>query len=56
MAPPKGMKCHIYEFDAQDGGAYRMSLTYMEPEHSTQGKTTENADVGGYVVLCSMDG
>jgi uncharacterized protein YndB with AHSA1/START domain len=42
--PPKGMKGHIYEFDARDGGAYRMSLTY-ETDHSTPGKTSEEADV-----------
>lgn len=43
--PPKGMKGHIYEFDAQPGGAYRMSLTYEGNDRTTQAKTTENADV-----------
>jgi uncharacterized protein YndB with AHSA1/START domain len=43
--PPKGMKGHIYEFDARDGGAYRMSLTYVGTDHSTLGKTSEHADV-----------
>lgn len=43
--PPKGMKGHIFEFDARVGGAYRMSLTYLEAEHSTLGKTSENTDV-----------
>src|SRR5690554_2674852 len=43
--PPKGMKGHIYEFDARDGGAYRMSLTYVETDHSTQGKTSEDVDL-----------
>jgi uncharacterized protein YndB with AHSA1/START domain len=43
--PPIGMKGHIYEFDAQAGGAYRMSLTYAQSDPSTQGKTTEDADV-----------
>jgi uncharacterized protein YndB with AHSA1/START domain len=43
--PPKGMKGHIYEFDARPGGAYRMSLTYVGTEHSTQGKTSEYADI-----------
>jgi uncharacterized protein YndB with AHSA1/START domain len=43
--PPKDMKGHISEFDARDGGAYQMSLTYSGTEHSTQGKTSENVDV-----------
>jgi uncharacterized protein YndB with AHSA1/START domain len=43
--PPKGMKGHIYEFDARDGGAYRMSLTYEATDHSALGKTSEHADV-----------
>jgi len=43
--PPKGMKGHIYAFDARDGGAYRMSLTYVGADHSTPGKTSEDADV-----------
>lgn len=43
--PPKGMKGHISDFDARDGGAYRMSLTYVETEHSIQGKTSEHTDV-----------
>lgn len=43
--PPKGMKGHFYEFEAKAGGVYRMSLTYLEPDQSTQGKTSENTDV-----------
>jgi uncharacterized protein YndB with AHSA1/START domain len=43
--PPKGMKGHIYEFDARAGGAYQMSLTYDGTGHSTKGKTSEHADV-----------
>jgi uncharacterized protein YndB with AHSA1/START domain len=43
--PPQGMIGHIYEFDARSGGAYRMSLTYVGTDHSTQGKTSEHADV-----------
>lgn len=43
--PPKGMKGDIFEFDSQAGGAYRMSLTYLQPEHSTLGKTSEDTDV-----------
>jgi uncharacterized protein YndB with AHSA1/START domain len=43
--PPKGMTGHIHEFDARSGGSYRMSLTYMETDHATQGKTSEHADI-----------
>jgi uncharacterized protein YndB with AHSA1/START domain len=43
--PPEGMKGHIYEFNARDGGAYRMSLTYVGMDHSTIGKTSEHTDV-----------
>lgn len=43
--PPDTMKGHIYEFDAREGGAYRMSLTYLESDHSAPGKTSEHTDV-----------
>lgn len=43
--PPKGMKGQIFEFDARAGGAYEMSLTYLEPDDSMQGKTSENTDI-----------
>ncbi|WP_026702894.1 SRPBCC family protein [Salibacterium aidingense] len=43
--PPKGMEGHIHEFDARNGGVYRMSLTYLDPNHITKGKTSERADV-----------
>lgn len=43
--PPKGMNGHIYEFDAHEGGAYRMSLSYTGTDHSTKGKTSEHVDV-----------
>jgi len=43
--PPKGMKGHIYEFEARVGGAYRMSLTYTETDHAIKGKTSEHVDV-----------
>ncbi|MBW7453345.1 SRPBCC family protein [Paenibacillus sepulcri] len=43
--PPKGMKGRIYEFDAREGGSYRMSLTYIGTDHTTTGKTSEDSDV-----------
>jgi uncharacterized protein YndB with AHSA1/START domain len=38
------MKAHVHVFDAREGGAYRMSLTYTEPENSPGGKTSEDTD------------
>ncbi|WP_123040539.1 SRPBCC family protein [Cohnella candidum] len=43
--PPKGMKGQIYEFDATNGGAYRMSLTYTDTKHAMPGKSSENTDI-----------
>lgn len=43
--PPDGMRGQVYAFDARNGGAYRLSLTYVDPDHSTPGKTSEHADV-----------
>jgi uncharacterized protein YndB with AHSA1/START domain len=43
--PPGGMKGRVYAFDAREGGAYRMSLTYVESDHSSRGKTSEHTDV-----------
>lgn len=43
--PPKGMKGDIQQFNAQAGGTYRMSLTYVDPSHSVQGKSSEHVDI-----------
>jgi uncharacterized protein YndB with AHSA1/START domain len=43
--PPRGMTGRVYEFDAREGGAYRMSLTYDQSNHSTRGKTSEHTDM-----------
>jgi uncharacterized protein YndB with AHSA1/START domain len=43
--PPKGMKGQMHEFDAREGGGYRMSLTYLEPGHSQRGKTSAHTDI-----------
>jgi uncharacterized protein YndB with AHSA1/START domain len=42
--PPGGMEGRVSEFDAREGGAYRMSLTYVESDHSPRGKTSEHTD------------
>jgi uncharacterized protein YndB with AHSA1/START domain len=39
------MKGHIFEFDAREGGAYRMALTYVEADHPAFGKTSEHVDI-----------
>jgi len=42
--PPEGMSASIEVFDAREGGAYKMTLTY-ENHQSNPGKTTETSDV-----------
>lgn len=39
---PTGMTCHVHEFDACEGGAFRVSLTYERP--SGTGKTSPRSD------------
>jgi uncharacterized protein YndB with AHSA1/START domain len=41
--PPKGMTGTMLAFEFQEGGAYRMRLTYDDPLF-TSGKTSEDAD------------
>jgi uncharacterized protein YndB with AHSA1/START domain len=50
---PDNMKGHVHVFDAREGGAYRMSLTYQDPKHSPGGKTSEDTDTfqGRFVEL-----
>jgi uncharacterized protein YndB with AHSA1/START domain len=43
--PPRGMKGRVDAFDARKGGAFRMSLTYVDSGHSPRGKTSEHTDV-----------
>lgn len=43
--PPKGMKGRIHAFEPREGGTYRIALTYEAPNHSTDGKTTQDSDV-----------
>lgn len=42
--PPHDMKGHIFDFDAREGGSFKMSLTYIG-NHTTIGKTTDDSDV-----------
>jgi len=48
---PAGMTCHVHEFDAREGGALRISLTYDAPERA--GKTLGRTDTyyGRFVKL-----
>lgn len=43
--PPKGMQASILAFDPREGGSFRMSLTYLDADHTARGKTSEHADV-----------
>jgi uncharacterized protein YndB with AHSA1/START domain len=48
---PNGMTSHVHEFDAREGGSFRISLTYDAPTGT--GKTTESTDTyhGSFVKL-----
>ena len=48
---PAGMTSHVHEFDAREGGTFRISLTYDDLTRT--GKTTEHADTyhGRFVKL-----
>jgi uncharacterized protein YndB with AHSA1/START domain len=50
---PDNMKGHMHAFDAREGGAFRMSLTYRDPAKSPVGKTSEDTDTfqGRFVEL-----
>jgi uncharacterized protein YndB with AHSA1/START domain len=41
---PENMKARVHAFDGREGGAYRMSLTYTDRQHSPSGKTSEDTD------------
>lgn len=48
---PAGMSSHVHEFDAREGGAFRISLTYDAP--SQAGKSASHTDTyhGHFVKL-----
>jgi uncharacterized protein YndB with AHSA1/START domain len=48
---PTGMTGHVHEFDAREGGSFRISLTYDAP--NGPGKTTAHTDTyhGHFVTL-----
>jgi uncharacterized protein YndB with AHSA1/START domain len=52
---PDGMTCRVHEFDAREGGSFRISLTYDEPTGT--GKTTSHTDTyhGRFVKLVTNE-
>ncbi len=48
---PDDMRCEVHTFDAREGGAFRISLTY--DAHDRQGKSSANTDTfhGRFVQL-----
>jgi uncharacterized protein YndB with AHSA1/START domain len=50
---PDNMTAQVHVFEAREGGAYRMSLTYRDPQQSPGGKTSEDTDTfqGRFVEL-----
>jgi len=52
---PTGMTSHVHEFDAWEGGSFRISLTYDAPTRT--GKTTAHTDTyhGHFVKLVTNE-
>jgi uncharacterized protein YndB with AHSA1/START domain len=52
---PIGMTSHVHTFDAREGGAFRISLTYDAPTEA--GKTTAHTDTfhGRFVKLAANE-
>ena len=42
---PDNMRAEVHHFDARENGIFRMSLTYLDPAQSPQGKTTADKDM-----------
>ena len=43
--PPQGMRATLSAFEPQEGGTYRMVLTYLKAEDSGRGKSSDRSDV-----------
>ncbi|HTE85432.1 MAG TPA: SRPBCC domain-containing protein [Dehalococcoidia bacterium] len=56
--PPDGMTAEVHAFNAHEGGTFRMSLTYQDPDHSPRGKTSDDRDTvqGRFVKLVPETG
>ncbi|HSS86167.1 MAG TPA: SRPBCC family protein [Reyranella sp.] len=50
---PNNMSARVHVFEAREGGTYRMSLIYLDPQQSPGGKTSEDTDTfqGRFVEL-----
>jgi uncharacterized protein YndB with AHSA1/START domain len=50
---PDNMTARVHAFEAREGGTYRMSLIYQDPQQSPGGKTSEDTDTfqGRFVEL-----
>jgi uncharacterized protein YndB with AHSA1/START domain len=50
---PDTMRARVHTFDPREGGEFRVSLTYQNPEDSQRGKTSGNTDTyhGRFVEL-----
>ena len=51
--PPDGMKGEVHTFKPHEGGTFRMSLTYQNPEDRPRGKSSDDTDTveGTFVEL-----
>lgn len=50
---PDTMQSHVHSFDAREGGTFRISLTYQNPDDFQRGKTSDSTDTyhGRFVKL-----
>jgi uncharacterized protein YndB with AHSA1/START domain len=55
--PPDGMNGHVHTLEAHEGGTFRISLTYQNPEASLGGKTSSDTDTieGKFIELLSNE-
>lgn len=51
--PPDGMRGEMHAFEPRVGGVFHLSLTYLEPQDSPRGKTSDDTDTveGRFVEL-----
>ncbi len=54
---PDIMRARVHTFDPREGGTFRISLTYKNPEDAQRGKTTGNTDTyhGRFVQLAPYE-
>jgi len=48
---PSAMKCQVHEFNASEGGAIRISLTYDAPDRAGKTHDRTNTYLGRFVRL-----